>query len=59
MIERDYSELFDFCGGPCDIGDILQLIVIVAIFIGVVSGFLLLVHRKMKRGDYTGTWGGS
>ncbi len=59
MIERDYSELFDFCSGACELGDILQLIAIVAIFIGVVTGFLLLVNRKMKSGDYSGRWGGS
>lgn len=59
MIERDYSEVFGSCGGACELGDILQLIAIVATFIGIVSGFLLLVHRKMKRGDYTGTWEGS
>ncbi len=59
MIERDYSELFDFCSGPCELGDILQLIAIVAIFIGVVTGFLLLVHHKIKSGDYSGRWGGS
>ncbi len=59
MIERDYSELFDFCSGTCELGDILQLVAIVAILIGVVVGFLFLVHRKMERGDYTGRWGGS
>ena len=25
MIERDYGELFDFCSGPCELGDILQV----------------------------------
>ena len=58
MLEKDYSGLFDFCSGPCELGDILQIVGIVVIFVAVVAGFLTLVHRKIKHGDYSIGGGG-
>ena len=40
MIERDYSDLFDFCSGACELGDILQLAGFVVVGLMVLIGIL-------------------
>ncbi len=53
MIERDYSGLFDFCGRPCELGDILQIVAIFGLLVLIVIGIFALVHYRSKfRGRY-------
>ena len=48
MLHKDYSGLFDFCGGPCEIGDILQLLAIALLFVLVAAGFLIFTYTFRK-----------
>lgn len=52
MLEKDYSGLFDFCLGPCELGDALQIVAIVVLFLVIFGGSIAWVRYRAKRGSY-------
>ena len=60
MLEKDYSGLFDFCSGPCGVGDILQIVAVVVLFFVIFGGCFTWVRYRSKRrshGPFPGGYG--
>ncbi len=61
MLEKDYSGLFDFCSGPCELGDVLQIVAIVVLFLVIFGGSIGWVRYRAKqqgpRGPFPGGYG--
>ena len=52
MLKKDYSGLFDFCAGPCELGDVLQVLVIGVLFLAVFTGIYMAIYKYRREAEF-------